>query len=125
MGCSSTSRLCAQGSLDVTVAARNTRPFAITLVQGGNVYVAADVDGAPIFLDGTQMGVTPGRLNNVPPGAHIIELRMEGREPVRETVNVTSGTLSTVNVTLRPRVAPTGSVRVIVSTPNGPVPAAL
>ncbi len=114
-----------QGSLDVTVAARNTRPFAITLVQGGNVYVAADVDGAPIFLDGTQMGVTPGRLNNVPPGAHIIELRMEGREPVRETVNVTSGTLSTVNVTLRPRVAPTGSVRVIVSNPNGPVPADL
>lgn len=111
-----------QGTLDVTVAARNTRPFAITLVQGGNIYVAADVDGAPIFLDGTQMGTTPGRLNNVPPGAHIVELRMEGREPVRETVNVTSGTLSTVNVTLRPRVAPTGTVRVVVSNPNGPVP---
>lgn len=114
-----------QGTLDVTVAARNPRPFALSLVQGGNVYVAADVDGAPIFLDGTQVGVTPGRLNNVPPGAHIIELRMEGREPLRETVNVTSGTLATVNVTLRPRVAPTGSVRVIVANPNGPVPADL
>lgn len=111
-----------QGTLDVTVAASNPRPFAITLVQGGNVYVAADVDGAPIFLDGVQMGVTPGRLNNVPPGAHIVELRMEGHEPVRETVNVTSGALATVNVTLRPRVAPTGSVRVIVANPNGPVP---
>lgn len=114
-----------QGTLDVTVAARNTRPFTIALVQGGNIYVAADVDGAPIFLDGTQMGTTPGRLNNVPPGAHIVELRMEGREPVRETVNVTSGTLATVNVTLRPRVAPTGTVRVVVSNPNGPVPADL
>ena len=114
-----------QGTLDVTIAARNPRPFAITLVQGGNIYVAADVDGAPIFLDGVQLGVTPGRLNNVPPGAHIVELRMEGREPVRETVNVTPGTLATVNVTLRPRVAPTGSVRVIVANPNGPVPADL
>ncbi len=111
-----------QGTLDVTVAARNPRPFTLALVQGGNIYVAADVDGAPIFLDGTQMGVTPGRLNNVPPGAHIIELRMEGREPVRETVNVTSGQLATVNVTLRPRVAPTGTVRVVVSNPNGAVP---
>ena len=112
-----------QGTLDVTIAARNTRPFALALVQGGNVYVAADVDGAPIFLDGTQVGVTPGRLNNVPPGAHIIELRMEGRQPVRETVNVTSGQLATVNVTLRPTVAPTGVVRVVVANPNGPVPA--
>lgn len=114
-----------QGTLDVTVAARNTRPFALTLVQGGNIYVAADVDGAPIFLDGTQVGVTPGRLNNVAPGAHIIELRMEGRDPARETVNVTSGALSTVNVTLRPTVAPTGTVRVVVANPNGAVPADL
>jgi hypothetical protein len=114
-----------QGTLDITVAARNRLPFALALVQGGNIYIAADVDGAPIFLDGTQMGVTPGRLNNVPPGGHVIELRMEGREPVRETVNVTSGQLATVNVTLRPRVAPTGTVRVVVSNPNGPVPADL
>lgn len=114
-----------QGTLDVTVAARNPRPFTIALVQGGNIYVSADVDGAPIFLDGTQVGVTPGRLNNIPPGAHIIELRMEGREPLRETVNVTSGQLATVNVTLRPRVAPTGSVRVVVSNPSGALPADL
>lgn len=111
-----------QGTVDVNVGVRNPTPVNITLVQAGNIYVAADVDGAPIYLDGTQVGVTPGRLNNVPPGAHIVELRMEGREPVRETVNVTPGALATVNVTLRPRVAPTGSVRVIVSNPNGAVP---
>jgi hypothetical protein len=114
-----------QGTLDVTVAARNTRPFALTLVQAGNIFVAANADGAQIFLDGTQVGVTPGRLNNVPPGGHVVEIRMEGRETVRETVNVTSGQLATVNATLRSTTAPTGSVRVVVSNPNGPVPADL
>ena len=110
------------GALDVTVGASNPRPFSLALTQGGNVYVAADIDGAPIYLDGAQVGTTPGRINNVPPGAHIVELRLEGREPARETVNVTSGALATVNVTLRPRVAPTGTVRVVVSNPAGPVP---
>lgn len=114
-----------QGTLDVTVAVRNPRPFAISLVQAGNIFVSANADGATIFLDGTQVGTTPGRLNNVPPGAHVVEIRLEGRETVRETVNVVSGQLATVNATLRSTVAPTGTVRVVVSNPSGPVPADL
>lgn len=110
--------------VDVTVSRNNQRVTA-TLVQAGNIYVAADVDGAHIFLNGNEVGTTPGRINNITPGQHIVEVRQEGREPVRETVTVVPGGLATVNVTLRPTVAPTGTVRVIVTNPNGPVPAGL
>lgn len=89
-------------SLDVTIARHNHRPAAVTLVQAGSVYVVADVNGAAILVDGTQVGVTPGRINNVPPGPHAIEVLTPGREPVRQTVNVTSGGLTPVNVSLRP-----------------------
>ncbi|MEZ4409203.1 MAG: PEGA domain-containing protein [Polyangiales bacterium] len=111
-------------SLEATINTNN-RTITATLVQAGNIYVAADVDGAHIFLNGNEVGTTPGRINNVTPGQHIVEVRQEGREPVRESVTVVPGGLATVNVSLRPTVAPTGTVRVIVTNPNGPVPAGL
>lgn len=113
-----------QAPLDVNVTRAN-QVITTSLTQAGAVYVAADVEGAAILMDGTQVGTTSGRINNVPPGQHIIEVRNEGREPARETVTVSPGGLSTVNITLRPRVAPTGTVRVVVSNPAGPVPADL
>lgn len=113
-----------RATLEATINTNN-RTIDATLVQAGNIYVAADVDGAQIFFNGNQVGTTPGRINNVTPGQHIVEVRQEGREPVREAVTVVSGGLATVNVTLRPTVAPTGTVRVIVTNPNGPVPAGL
>jgi len=108
--------------LDINVTARN-RPFAVTLVQAGSIYVAADAEGSPIFLDGAPAGNVPGRINGVAPGQHIVEIRAEGMQPFRETVTVSSGSVASVSANLRPRVAPTGTVRVVVSNPNGPVPA--
>jgi hypothetical protein len=64
----------------------------------------------------------------VPPGQHVIEIRQQGMQPHRETVNVGAGAMATINATLRPpapTVAPTGTVRVIVSNPTGAVPADL
>lgn len=110
--------------LDINVTARN-RPFTVTLVQAGSIYVAADAEGSPIFLDGAPAGTVPGRINGVAPGQHIVEIRAEGMQPFRETVTVSSGTVASVSANLRPRVAPTGTVRVVVSNPNGPVPADL
>ncbi len=112
------------GRLDVNVR-RARETFTTTLTQAGAIYVACDVDGAQIRLDGQGMGTTPGRLNNVPPGSHVVEIVAEGMQPFRETVSVGTGAVATVNATLRPRQAPTGIVRVIVSNPGGPVPADL
>ncbi|MBL8604619.1 MAG: PEGA domain-containing protein [Myxococcales bacterium] len=111
------------GTLDVTVATRNRTAFTTSLVQAGSVYVAADIDGAPIFLDGNQVGTTPGRVNGLTPGQHIVEIRAADMQPFRETVTVNSGAVASVSANLRPRQAPTGTVRVVLSNPNGPVPA--
>ncbi len=112
------------GRLDVNVR-RARETFTTSLTQAGAIYVASDVDGAQIRLDGQGVGTTPGRLNNVPPGAHVVEIVAEGMQPFRETVSVGAGAVATVNATMRPRQAPTGIVRVIVSNPGGPTPADL
>lgn len=112
------------GRLDVTVR-RARETFTTSLTQAGAIYVASDTDNAQIRMDGTGVGTTPGRINNVPPGAHIIEIVAEGMQPFRETVQVGAGAVATVNATLRPRQAPTGIVRVIVTNPQGANPADL
>lgn len=112
------------GRLDVNVR-RARETFTSSLTQAGAIYVASDVDGAQIRLDGQGVGTTPGRLNNVPPGSHVVEIVAEGMQPFRETITVGAGAVATVNATMRPRQAPTGIVRVIVSNPAGPIPADL
>ncbi len=89
------------GRLDVQIQRRN-ETFAATLTQGGSVYVSADVDGAQVFLDGNAVGTTPGRINNVPPGQHVIEIRQQGIPPFRDTVTVGPGAVASVNASLRP-----------------------
>ncbi|MDP3273668.1 MAG: PEGA domain-containing protein [Deltaproteobacteria bacterium] len=112
------------GRIDVRVR-RSRETFSATLVQAGSIYVASDTVGARIMLDGANVGTTPGRLNNVPPGMHIVEILAEGMVPFRETVQVASGAVASVNGTLQPRQSPTGIVRVIVTNPAGPLPADL
>ncbi len=112
------------GRLDLTVR-RARETFTTALTQAGAIYVASDTDGAQIRLDGAGVGTTPGRFNNVPPGAHIIEIVAEGMQPFRETVQVGAGAVATVNASLRPRQSPHGIVRVIVSNPTGANPADL
>ena len=112
------------GSISINVI-RARETFTGTLVQGGSIYVAADIDGAQIFIDGTPVGSTPGRVNNVQPGQHIISIRQTGMQTFQETVTVGAGAVATVNATLRPpppQAPPTGVVRVIVTNPNGPTP---
>ncbi len=112
------------GRVDVSVGRRN-ETFTATLTQAGSIYVSSDVDGAQVFLDGNAVGTTPGRVNNVQPGQHILEVRQAGMQPHRETVTVGAGAVASVNASLRPPppvAPPTGVVRVIVSNPNGAVP---
>ncbi|MEI8255215.1 MAG: PEGA domain-containing protein, partial [Deltaproteobacteria bacterium] len=113
------------GSTQINVT-RSRETFTATLVQGGSIYVSADVDGAQVFLDGNAVGTTPGRINNVQPGQHVVEIRQTGMQTFRDTVTVGAGAVASVNASLRPPAPvapPTGIVRVIVTNPNGPVPA--
>ena len=52
---------------------------------------------ACFFLDGNAVGTTPGRINNVQPGQHVIEIRQQGMTPFRDTVTVGPGAVASVN----------------------------
>lgn len=113
-----------QGQIQVNVA-RNNETFTGTLTQAGSIYVSSDPDGAEVVIDGNPVGATPRRVNNLTPGQHIVEVRREGVQTHRETVNVGAGALATVNASMRPpapQAPATGTVRVIVSNPNGALP---
>jgi hypothetical protein len=107
--------------LEVNVR-RARETFSAQMTQAGAIYVACDIDGAQIRLNGQGVGTTPGRLNNVPPGSHVVEILAEGMQPFREQITVSPGAVAAVNATMRPRQAPTGIVRVIVTNLSGPIP---
>lgn len=83
----------------------------------GSILVAADVSGAPVFVDGTERGVTPTVLEGITAGQHTVEVRPARGDPFRQTVTVVAGQRAVVNATLRRRVE-TGSVRVICNVPE-------
>jgi hypothetical protein len=115
------------GQIQVNIA-RNNETFTGTLTQAGSVYVSSDPDGATVTIDGNEVGTTPRRVNNLTPGQHIVEVRREGAQTFRETVTVGAGALATVNANMRPpepQRPATGIVRVIVTNPNGALPADL
>jgi hypothetical protein len=108
----------------VEVAAGQSANLVIPLErdapQTGSILIAADVPGARVFVDGTERGVTPTLVENLPPGVHAIELRADGLPPKAETVTIVAGQRATINATIRPAVAAvqTGSLRIL-TQPSG------
>ncbi len=59
----------------------------------GSVKLEVTVAGATVLLDGDKVGLTPlvGPLADVPAGEHLIEVKMQGRQPFSRTVHVPMG----------------------------------
>lgn len=80
------------------------RAVAASAVSGKPVTVVTittDVAGAEVFIDGEKAGKTPMTLaGKLSPGAHRIELRMEGRAPVTQNVDVKAGALTKVGAVM-------------------------
>ncbi len=110
-----------QGGQTVRVTAMLERSAPTT----GSILVAADVQGAPIFLDGVSTGrATTTVLDDVPVGTHTIEIRGgEGTTPFTQTVLVQQGHRAEVHATIHPvSTAPTtGSIAVITDVPTAEV----
>ncbi|WP_236519629.1 PEGA domain-containing protein [Sandaracinus amylolyticus] len=110
-----------QGGQVVRVTAMLERAAPTT----GSILVSADIQGAPIFLDGQPRGATTTVLDDVPAGMHQIEIRPEGEDvqPFSQQVLVQAGQRATVSATLRrAQTAPTtGSIAVITDAPNAEV----
>jgi len=107
------------GRLDINVA-RNGETFTGSLTQAGSINITADVPGAAVTVDGQERGAAPTRIEGLAPGPHVVELRAPNLPPFTQNVTVQGGQVAAVSATLRPA---TGTVRVVLTNPNGPVPA--
>lgn len=108
--------------VEVSGAQVLTLPVTLEVDQPdtGSILIAGDISGAAVYLDGEPKGVTPTVLENVPVGAHSIELRPDGMAPWQETVQVLQGQRVNLNPNLRAS-ASTGSVRVISNIPGATI----
>lgn len=106
------------GRLDINVA-RNGETFTGSLQQAGSINVTADVPNASVTVDGQERGTAPTRVDGLAPGPHVVELRAPNLPPFSQTVTVQGGQVAAVSAQLRPA---TGTVRVVLTNPNGPVP---
>jgi hypothetical protein len=80
-----------------TVSAQLTRDTT----AGGDVYVQTSPVGATVYLDGQNTGeVTPVTLTDVGPTSHSVEVALSGYDRRQETVTVTGGKESSVELML-------------------------
>jgi len=108
----------------IEVRAGETRAQTITLVPArvaGSMLVAGDVPGAEVFVDGTPRGNSPVVVDDLDPGPHSVEIRAQGLPPFSQTVAVQGGQRITVNPSIRPTRAPSGSLRVLANVPEAQV----
>lgn len=67
-------------------------------VQFGSVFIASDVEGAQLYIDGKEMGTAPTELN-LPYGSYSLEVEKSGYLPFTTTITVSSSTTH-INVEL-------------------------
>ncbi len=91
----------------VEVIYQETSTLEVTLKEKpGSLLVLSSPQGATVYLDDENRGVTPLTLSFVPPGEHTVKLTREGRGTHRETVTIRGEENTTVHVALSPNNPP-------------------
>lgn len=89
----------------VEVLAQQTTAAQVTLPvvrpPTGAVVVRANLDGALISVDGKESGFTPGVIEGVEVGPHVVTVEAEGRERFRAEVSVPAAGRAFVDAHLR------------------------
>lgn len=92
--------------------------------QGGTVRVLSNVNEAEVWLDGALKGKVPMDLADVPPGAHIVEVKAPGYQGRQEAVTVNTGQSVVLKLDLAvidPAAASAGKIRVLSPVPEAKV----
>jgi hypothetical protein len=92
---------------------------SLTPVQStGSVYVTSSPSGATATLDNSLTGTTPYTFVSVATGSHTIQISRSGYQTYSGTVQVSSGSTTTVSVSLPPISSSVGSLY-MTSNPSG------
>jgi len=95
-----------------------------TEMNTGFIHIESMPSGASVYVDGVYQGVTQGGnpldLTGIPPGEHVLTLRIENYQDYTTRVLVQAGKTASVRASLVPLQAPAGSgVVQISSEPSG------
>ena len=84
--------------------------------ETGSLLVAGDTTGAAIYIDGDPRGTTPSVIEGITAGEHTVKVQADDpdMEVFEQRVRIIAGERVTINPTLRPAPAATGSLRVLV-----------
>ncbi|MBZ0266289.1 PEGA domain-containing protein [bacterium] len=90
----------------VEVLAKDTSYVTFLLTSfPGTLIIASSPTGADVWLDGRKTAAkTPGRLDDIEPGEHQIELYLDGYRTIRKNVKVNAGDATRINETFNERV---------------------
>ncbi|MGR3174615.1 MAG: PEGA domain-containing protein [Candidatus Scalindua sp.] len=74
---------------------------AVLQVKTGSLVIDSEPANARIYLDGGKIGTTPDTLRYIVPGAHEVEVRMDGYEIWRESIEIEADIEKALTATLR------------------------
>ncbi len=89
--------------------------------QGGAIRVLSNVQGAHVFLDGTDMGAVPVDIKDVKPGEHVIEVRAAGYQTREERVTVNAGSSTVLKLDLNAEAKTEAIIKVVSPVPGADV----
>jgi hypothetical protein len=101
--------------IDISEDEHRTRDLSLekTEAPSGSLLVTSDVAG-DVYVDGIRRDVAPAIVSGLPAGDHIVEVRVVGAPPWRQSITVAAGQQAKVAATLGPSTT-SGSLRVIAS----------
>ena len=101
--------------MDIGEDEHRTRDLSLERAEQpmGSLLVTSDA-GGDVYVDGTKRDTAPAIVNGLPAGDHIVEVRVVGSQPWRQSVTVVPGQQTKVAATLA-QTASVGSLRVIAS----------
>ncbi len=75
--------------------------IAVLQVKTGSLVIDSEPANARIYLDGDKIGTTPDTLRYIVPGEHKVEVRMDGYEIWRESIEIEADIEKALTATLR------------------------
>jgi len=99
----------------VTPTASQVRTTDST-VATGDIEIYSSPAGASILIDDVYYGSTPGKVNGVPAGSHVLLLTLSGYQDNRQTITIGSGVTNRAYGTLQPLIQST-TVPTVIPTP--------
>ena len=101
--------------VDISEDEHRTRDLSLEKTEAptGSLLVTSD-SGGDVFVDGIRRDAAPAIVSGLPAGDHIVEVRVVGAPPWRQSVSVIAGQQAKVAASMAPSPS-SGSLRIIAS----------